>query len=192
MCGKDCPLSDRVGAVHQNYALRPKYFERPPPPAPTPAFPPPLRGGRRGARREALFYLWRATADVRYREWGWEAFRAVNESCRAPGGGYAQLQDVTQRPAGRGRVRRRPSPSSPCGAAGCGGTSLDLGLPMPSYWFAETLLYAWLLFAPASAVPLDEWVLNTEGHPLRRRRVTPHAKWPPAARAERQRLSALS
>lgn len=38
---------------------------------------------------------------------------------------------------------------------------------MQSFWLAETLKYLWLLFAPKDTISLDEWVLNTEAHPLR-------------------------
>lgn len=39
---------------------------------------------------------------------------------------------------------------------------------MPSYFFAETLKYLYLLFADDAKVGLKEWVFNTEAHPLRR------------------------
>ena len=38
---------------------------------------------------------------------------------------------------------------------------------MPSFWLAETLKYAWLIFSPPEALDLDAFVLNTEAHPLR-------------------------
>ena len=38
---------------------------------------------------------------------------------------------------------------------------------MQSFWLAELLKYAWLLFSPDEVMPLDKWVLNTEAHPLR-------------------------
>lgn len=38
---------------------------------------------------------------------------------------------------------------------------------MESFWMAETLKYLWLLFGPDSLLSLDDWVLNTEAHPLR-------------------------
>lgn len=38
---------------------------------------------------------------------------------------------------------------------------------MESFFLAETLKYLYLLFADdASELPLDEWVFNTEAHPL--------------------------
>ncbi len=38
---------------------------------------------------------------------------------------------------------------------------------MPSYLFAETFKYLYLLFAPEDALDLDACVLTTEAHPLR-------------------------
>lgn len=38
---------------------------------------------------------------------------------------------------------------------------------METFWVAETLKYLWLLFSPDEVLSLDEWVLNTEAHPLR-------------------------
>ena len=39
---------------------------------------------------------------------------------------------------------------------------------MESFWMAETLKYFYLLFEEPDIVSLDEWVLNTEAHPLKR------------------------
>lgn len=36
-----------------------------------------------------------------------------------------------------------------------------------SFFLAETLKYLYLLFSPADVMPLDEWVFNTEAHPLK-------------------------
>jgi mannosyl-oligosaccharide alpha-1,2-mannosidase len=39
---------------------------------------------------------------------------------------------------------------------------------MESFWLAETLKYFYLVFSGPDVVSLDEFVLNTEAHPLRR------------------------
>ena len=39
---------------------------------------------------------------------------------------------------------------------------------MESFWLAETLKYFYLIFADSELLSLDEFVLNTEAHPLRR------------------------
>lgn len=38
---------------------------------------------------------------------------------------------------------------------------------MQSFFLAETLKYLYLLFSPPSVISLDEWVFNTEAHPIR-------------------------
>jgi mannosyl-oligosaccharide alpha-1,2-mannosidase len=60
---------------------------------------------------ESLFYAWRITGDLKYREWAWEAFAAIQRECRTRFG-FATLADVTvQRPnagegfKGRGRLK---------------------------------------------------------------------------------------
>ena len=37
-----------------------------------------------------------------------------------------------------------------------------------SFWMAETLKYFYLIFSEPGLLSLDEWVFNTEAHPLRR------------------------
>ncbi|CAK9863495.1 unnamed protein product [Sphagnum jensenii] len=88
---------------------------------------------------ESLMYLWRKTGDPKYRDWGWNIFQAFELQSRTPFG-YVGLKDVTT-----GRQDNR----------------------MQSYFLAETLKYLYLLFSPSSVIPLDEWVFNTEAHPLR-------------------------
>ena len=90
---------------------------------------------------EALFYLWRATGDVSYREAGWRIFEAFEERTKVESGGYASLDTVM----------RMPPPKRD---------------EMPSYFLGETLKYLFLLFSDTNVVPLDQWVFNTEAHPL--------------------------
>ena len=42
---------------------------------------------------EALFYMWRATKQQRYREWGWAMWQAFEKQCRVEAG-YTGLRDV--------------------------------------------------------------------------------------------------
>lgn len=58
-------------------------------------------------------------------------------------------------------------------AQGCSDVDVLLQVPPPlankmeSFWLAETLKYFYLLFEDdPSVVNFDEWVLNTEAHPL--------------------------
>ncbi|KAJ9518878.1 hypothetical protein QJQ45_026275 [Haematococcus lacustris] len=43
---------------------------------------------------ESLFYLYRATGDPVYREWGWNMFRAYEAFCKLPSGGYTVMERV--------------------------------------------------------------------------------------------------
>ncbi|XP_061361554.1 mannosyl-oligosaccharide 1,2-alpha-mannosidase MNS1-like isoform X1 [Gastrolobium bilobum] len=88
---------------------------------------------------ESLFYLWRFTRNKTYQEWGWDIFQAFEKNSRIETG-YVGLKDVTT------------------------GAKDNM---MQSFFLAETLKYLYLLFSPPSVIPLDEWVFNTEAHPLR-------------------------
>lgn len=51
----------------------------------------------------------------------------------------------------------------------CAGVPVPVPVPVcwcRSFWLAETLKYLYLLSAPSDVVPLDEYVFNTEAHPL--------------------------
>jgi hypothetical protein len=50
---------------------------------------------------------------------------------------------------------------------------------MESFWLSETLKYLWLLVSDDSALPLDEWILNTEAHPLPVLGGRPQSRWRP-------------
>ncbi|KAK4230539.1 mannosyl-oligosaccharide 1,2-alpha-mannosidase [Podospora fimiseda] len=93
---------------------------------------------------ESLFYMWRITGDIKYREWGWEMFKSfMNYTAVEEGGGFTSLQNANVIPP----------------------TTKD---NMESFWLAETLKYFYLLFGPDDLLPLDKIVLNTEAHPLPR------------------------
>jgi len=38
---------------------------------------------------------------------------------------------------------------------------------METFFFAETLKYLYLIFSEAELIPLDQYVFNTEAHPLK-------------------------
>ncbi|MCL7049661.1 hypothetical protein MKW94_030705 [Papaver nudicaule] len=88
---------------------------------------------------ESLFYLWRLTGNKTYQEWGWNIFQAFEKNSRIESG-YVGLKDVNS------------------------GVKDNM---MQSFFLAETLKYLYLLFSPSSVIPFDEWVFNTEAHPLR-------------------------
>ncbi|KAI8967118.1 glycoside hydrolase [Mycotypha africana] len=90
---------------------------------------------------ESLFLLYRLTGDNKYREWGWNIFEAFEKYTKLPEGGYTALKDVTVIPPPRDNR-------------------------MDTFFLAETLKYLYLLFSPDDIIPLENYVLNTEGHPL--------------------------
>jgi len=48
---------------------------------------------------ESLFYMWRITGDVKYREWGWHMFESFMLHTKVPdGSGFTSIQDVEQIP----------------------------------------------------------------------------------------------
>ncbi|XP_021296941.1 mannosyl-oligosaccharide 1,2-alpha-mannosidase MNS1 [Herrania umbratica] len=88
---------------------------------------------------ESLFYLWRLTGNKTYQEWGWNIFQAFEKNSRIESG-YVGLKDVNS------------------------GVKDNM---MQSFFLAETLKYLYLLFSPPTVISLDEWVFNTEAHPIR-------------------------
>ncbi|XP_043713221.1 mannosyl-oligosaccharide 1,2-alpha-mannosidase MNS1 isoform X2 [Telopea speciosissima] len=88
---------------------------------------------------ESLFYLWRLTGNKTYQEWGWNIFQAFEKNSRIESG-YVGLKDVNS------------------------GVQDNM---MQSFFLAETLKYLYLLFSPDSVISFDEWVFNTEAHPLK-------------------------
>jgi mannosyl-oligosaccharide alpha-1,2-mannosidase len=99
---------------------------------------------------ESLFVLYRVTRDPLYREWGWKIFESMRRYARIEGGGYSGLRDV----------RRNDRPRRPASWS-------NHNDKMESFALAETFKYLWLLFQPAEGIiDLDQWVLNTEAHPL--------------------------
>ncbi|XP_072939712.1 mannosyl-oligosaccharide alpha-1,2-mannosidase IA isoform X2 [Epargyreus clarus] len=112
---------------------------------------------------ESYFIMWRLTKEQKYRDWGWEAVEAIEKHCRVEGG-YTGIVNVYHANAQGDDVQQ-------------------------SYFLAETLKYLYLLFSDDSLLPLDEWVFNTEAHPLPvrgrnplYREATPPERPAPAAR----------
>lgn len=89
---------------------------------------------------ESTFYLYRETGDPKYLAMGETMFRSLVEYCRTEIG-YAELADV--------HTKEKKD-------------------AMQSFFLAETLKYAYLLFAPESKLDLETHVFNTEAHPLTR------------------------
>lgn len=94
---------------------------------------------------ESLFVAFRLSGDPIYREWGWEIFQAFEKHCRLENGAYAGLVDVDALPEDIEHIDK-----------------------METFWLSETLKYLYLLFDDQDKLPLKDWILNTEAHPLPR------------------------
>ncbi|KAL9107195.1 MAG: hypothetical protein Q9227_007895 [Pyrenula ochraceoflavens] len=95
---------------------------------------------------ESVFILYRITGDSTYREAAWNMFTSISKATDA-GFANAGIKDLT--------------------AIDANG-SLPKDDRMQSFWLAETLKYFYLIFSDPELISLDDWVLNTEAHPLRR------------------------
>ena len=94
---------------------------------------------------ESAYYLYHSTHDPKYLAMGQAFFDSLVKYCRT-GDGFAALKDV--------RTKEKDD-------------------AMESFFFAETLKYLYLLFAPPATVDFDSIVFNTEAHPLKRNPAGP-------------------
>jgi mannosidase alpha-like ER degradation enhancer 2 len=94
---------------------------------------------------ESAYYLYRTTAAPRFREMGRVMLDSLLRYTRT-GDAFAALRNVVTR---------------------------EKADRMESFFLAETLKYAYLLFAPATTLDFRSVVFNTEAHPIRRTWKTP-------------------
>ncbi|HEX6333875.1 MAG TPA: glycoside hydrolase family 47 protein [Flavisolibacter sp.] len=87
---------------------------------------------------ESCFYLYRTTGDHQYLWMGKRMFDDILKYCRTPEA-FASIKDVR---------------------------TMEKANSMQSFFIAETLKYAWLLFAPQTEGELSQVVFNTEAHPF--------------------------
>jgi len=87
---------------------------------------------------ESAYYLYRLTGNSRYLEMGRTMFGNIVERCRTESG-YAMLSDVV---------------------------SGEPGDSMESFFLAETLKYAYLLFAEPETLDFEAVIFNTEAHAI--------------------------
>ena len=107
---------------------------------------------------ESLWYLYYFSGNKTYQDWGWKIFQVnshyfifnilmndksqgIEKYCKYSGG-YTTISNV------RNPLDTRPKDK------------------MESFFLGETLKYLYLLFADRHEFPLDQWVFNTEAHPL--------------------------
>jgi mannosyl-oligosaccharide alpha-1,2-mannosidase len=95
---------------------------------------------------ESVWIMWRITGDQQWQDAAWRMFQAIEKVSRTEIAAAA-IMDITVDPKDVESMR------------------MD---SMESFWLAETLKYFYLCFEDFGVVSLDDFVLNTEAHPLRR------------------------
>jgi len=95
---------------------------------------------------ESVFYMYRITGDQKYQDAAWEMFRDIDMVSKTEFANAAVI-DITK-PVSAGKALQMDS--------------------MESFWMAETLKYFYLIFSGPELISLDNYVLNTEAHPLKR------------------------
>jgi mannosyl-oligosaccharide alpha-1,2-mannosidase len=91
---------------------------------------------------ESVFYMHRITGDPKWRTAGWQMTSSILKATRTTFG-HASIQDVNS-------------------------LETEYADEMESFWLAETLKYAFLLFDEEDRYSLDDWVLTTEAHLFKR------------------------
>merc|ERR1712087_327228 len=85
--------------------------------------------------------MWYYTGDHKYREWAYAVLQGIIRLAKSTYG-FSAMDGVDELPT----------------------KSRD---KCESFFFAETLKYLFLIMVDPSMIPLDQFVFNTEGHPLR-------------------------
>ncbi|KND87058.1 Mannosyl-oligosaccharide alpha-1,2-mannosidase [Tolypocladium ophioglossoides CBS 100239] len=91
---------------------------------------------------ESVFYMWRVTGDQVWRDAAWRMWEGIVSETETELA-FASVEDV--------RVHSSKKADS-----------------METFWLSETVKYFYLIFDDEGVINLDEWVLNTEAHPVRR------------------------
>ena len=89
-----------------------------------------------------MFVLHRTTGDKIYQDEGWIIFQAFEKYTKIKDGGYSSISNVL-------------NPDN-----------VNYKDNMESFFLGETLKYLFLLFGEDNLVSLDNYVFNTEAHPL--------------------------
>ncbi|KAG5997416.1 hypothetical protein E4U43_002638 [Claviceps pusilla] len=91
---------------------------------------------------ESVFYMWRVTGDAVWRDAAWRMWEGIVKETETELA-FATVTDVTRQ----------------------GSRKEDA---METFWLAETTKYFYLVFEDEDVMSLDEWVFNTEAHPVKR------------------------
>nr|POE48435.1 mannosyl-oligosaccharide 1,2-alpha-mannosidase [Quercus suber] len=107
---------------------------------------------------ESLFYMWRITGDIKYRNWGWQMFENfVKHTKTQDDMGYSSIDNVQAVPP---PLRDNMESFWLVSHDDVNGNNAYTD----NYYQAETLKYFYLLFSPDDILPLNDVVFNTEAH----------------------------
>ncbi|CAI6338895.1 unnamed protein product [Periconia digitata] len=104
---------------------------------------------------ESVFVLYRITGDAKYQDAAWDMWTAITAATQTRLANSA-IWDVLNVP-----------PTKDSGVDTDEDEKKRMQDSMESFWMAETLKYFYLVFAEPGVLSLDDWVFNTEAHPLR-------------------------
>jgi mannosyl-oligosaccharide alpha-1,2-mannosidase len=125
---------------------------------------------------ESVFYMWRITGDQAWRDAAWRMWEAIMKETETEIA-FASIEDVTQKEGPMIDSMEVSLPMSIQQAWRLPFSFLFFFFPLQlfanqfdkqTFWMGETLKYFFLIFEDESVISLDEWILNTEAHPLRR------------------------
>ncbi|KAG6005629.1 hypothetical protein E4U21_007817 [Claviceps maximensis] len=91
---------------------------------------------------ESVFYMWRVTGDAVWRDAAWRMWEGIVKETETDLA-FATIADATRHGS-------------------------DKEDTMETFWLAETTKYFYLTFEDEDVISLDEWVFNTEAHPVKR------------------------
>ncbi|KAI1432113.1 glycoside hydrolase family 47 protein [Xylaria sp. CBS 124048] len=93
---------------------------------------------------ESVFLMYRITGKEEYQEMAWRMFLAIQKATETDLA-FSAISDVN-----------------------VDGLNTEKTDSMESFWLSGTLKYFYLVFSPPDLISLDEYIFNTEAHPLRR------------------------
>jgi len=117
---------------------------------------------------ESYYYAYRISGQSKYQDWAWDAFQAIEKYCKTQYG-YSAIKDVNlpgvMQDGGDAEVFRRAREQ-------------NLADEQESFWFAETLKYAFLIQQDGDEPwhvarglrrrsDKNHYVFNTEAHPIK-------------------------
>uniref|UniRef100_A0A8C3BFW0 alpha-1,2-Mannosidase n=2 Tax=Neognathae TaxID=8825 RepID=A0A8C3BFW0_CAIMO len=137
---------------------------------------------------ETYWYMWRFTHDPKYRQWGWEATQFFTTTSMRPSTSVLTFihtyhtclaahrictEEWTSGSTNSMCITSSEAIDKYCRVSGGFSGVKDVYSSSPTYddvqqsfFLAETLKYLYLLFSNDDLLPLDNWVFNTEAHPL--------------------------